>query len=203
MFGYANVCLNDVGEFIRGKRFVRKDITSEGVPCIHYGDLYTTYGTSTTYTKTFLSKEKAQNLRFANPRDVIIVGAGENNTDIGIGVAWLGKEKVAVHDACYIYKSDINPLYLSYYLRTKKYHDQIKKYVSEGKICSISAIGIGKAIIPLVSNEKQREIVAKLQKFERYTADIVDGLPAEIESRQKQYEYYRDKLLTFKPLKEN
>jgi len=51
---------------------------------------------------------------------------------------------------------------------------------------------------PLPSLEEQARIVETLDKFDALTTDISKGLPAEIAARQKQYEYYRDKLLTFK-----
>lgn len=50
--------------------------------------------------------------------------------------------------------------------------------------------------------EYQQHIVDILDRFDKLCNDISEGLPAEIEARQKQYEYYRDKLLTFKPLEE-
>ena len=141
----------------------------------------------------------ASRLRFATKNDVVIVGAGENNIDIGIGVAWLGDEDVVVHDACYTFKHQQNPKFISYYLRTEFYHQQIKKYVSEGKICAISSDGIGKAEIYLPSLKEQERIVSILDRFDTLCTDISNGLPAEIEARKKQYEYYRDKLLAFKP----
>ena len=52
-------------------------------------------------------------------------------------------------------------------------------------------------IIPLPSLDRQREIVDLLDQFDRICNDLSDGLPAEIEARRKQYEYYRDTLLTF------
>ena len=55
-------------------------------------------------------------------------------------------------------------------------------------------------MVPILSKEKQQEIVDKLDKLDKLCNDISEGLPAEIEARQKQYEYYRDKLLTFKEL---
>ncbi|GIW48972.1 MAG: hypothetical protein KatS3mg079_448 [Caloramator sp.] len=54
--------------------------------------------------------------------------------------------------------------------------------------------------VPLPPLEEQERIVAILDRFEALCNDLTIGLPAEIEARQKQYEYYRDKLLSFKPL---
>lgn len=194
--------LSEVGTLTRGKRFVKADSEGlmSGVPCLHYGELYTYYGVSAEKAKSFVKPELATKLRFATKGDVVIVGAGENNIDIGVGVAWFGDEDIAVHDACYTLKHNQNPKYISYYLRTNIYHNQIKKYVSEGKICSISASGLGKALIPIPSIEEQNRIVSIIERFDNLCNDISKGLPAEIEARQKQYEYYRDKLLTFKEL---
>ena len=190
--------MSEVGTFIRGKRFVRTDIVEEGVPCIHYGDIYTYYGLTATKAKTYLKPEKAEKMKFASKNDVVIVGAGENNMDIGVGVAWLSDEKVAIHDACYIFKSKMNPRFVSHYLRGSNYHLQIKKYVCEGKICSISSKSIGRSLIPVPSLQEQERIATILDRFESLTTSLQSGLPAEIAARRQQYEHYRDKLLTFK-----
>lgn len=190
--------MSEVGTFIRGKRFVRTDIVEEGVPCIHYGDIYTYYGLTATKAKTYLKPEKAEKMKFASKNDVVIVGAGENNMDIGIGVAWLSDEEVAIHDACYIFKSKMNPRFVSHYLRGSNYHLQIKKYVCEGKICSISSKSIGRSLIPVPSLQEQERIATILDRFESLTTSLQTGLPAEITARRQQYEHYRDKLLTFK-----
>lgn len=189
--------MSEIGTFIRGKRFVRTDIVNDGVPCIHYGDMYTYYGLYATKSKGMLRNELAPKMRYAQKNDVVIVAAGENKEDIGIGMAWLGDEPAAVHDACFIFKSDLYPQYVSHYLRTNYYHKQIVKHVSEGKICSISAKGLGNAIIPIPPYEEQVRIATQLNKFDALVSDLVQGLPAEIAAVQKQYEYYRDKLLSF------
>lgn len=198
--GYASVTwmkMSEIGTFIRGKRFVRTDIVRNGVPCIHYGDMYTYYGLYATQSKGRLRSELASKMRYAQKNDVVIVAAGENKEDIGVGLAWLGDEPAAVHDACFIFRSDLYPQYVSHYLRSNYYHKQIVKYVSEGKICSISAKGLGNAIIPIPAHEEQVRIATLLNKFDALVSDLVQGLPAEIAAVQEQYEYYRDKLLSF------
>lgn len=189
--------MSEIGTFIRGKRFVRTDIVSDGVPCIHYGDMYTYYGLYTNQSKGRLRSELASKMRYAQKNDVVIVAAGENKEDIGIGLAWIGDEPAAVHDACFIFRSDLYPQYVSHYLRSDYYHKQIVKYVSEGKICSISAKGLGNTIIPVPPYEEQVRIATLLNNFDALVGDLTEGLPAEIAAVQEQYEYYRNKLLSF------
>ena len=185
--------LDEIGTFTRGRRFVRTDIVEEGVPCIHYGDMYTYYGVCAEKTPTFLTKEKAEKLRFAKKGDVVIVAAGENDIDIGVGVAWLGEEDVVVHDACFIFKHNMNPKYLSYFMRSMNYHLQIRMGVVDGKICSISAKELGRTLTPIPSLEEQSRIVSILDTFEQSIANLEEQLAM----REKQYEYYREKLLRF------
>ena len=52
-------------------------------------------------------------------------------------------------------------------------------------------------------NLKRNRVVSILDKFDKLCNDISEGLPAEIEARKKQYEYYRDKLLNFEELKKS
>lgn len=74
----------------------------------------------------------------------------------------------------------------------------LKKQGARGDLNSSLILGIRIPVPPL---EQQQRIVDILDRFETLCTDISSGLPAEIEMRQKQYEYYRDKLLTFKELK--
>lgn len=190
--------LGEIASIKTGRRFVRTDTRESGVPCFHYGDIYTYYGLTATQTKGYLDEELAKKLRFAQPNDVVVVCAGENDMDIGVGVAWLGDEPAVVHDACCILHHNQSPRYISHFLRTHNYHLQMKKYVKNGKISSLPASGLAEALIPLPSFEEQERIAAILDRFDRLTNDLTSGLPAEIEKRRQQYEYYRDKLLTFK-----
>jgi type I restriction enzyme S subunit len=155
--------------------------------------MYTYYGVWADKTPTFLTKEKASKLRFAQKGDVIIVAAGENDIDIGVGVAWLGENEVVVHDACFIFKHEMDPKYISYFLRSMNYHLQIRMGVVDGKICSISAKELGRTLVPVPSLPEQQRIVSILDTFEASIANLEQQLA----QRERQYEYYRNKLLTF------
>lgn len=189
--------MGEVGVFTRGKRFVKADMLSEGVPCIHYGEMYTHYNVWASVTKSFLSNDLAKKLRVSEYGDVIIVAAGETIEDLGKGTAWLGQSDVVFHDACFSYRSPLNSKYIAYFTRTTAFHEQIKKHISSGKISAINANGLSKVKIPIPSDEEQARIVAILDKFDKLTNSITEGLPREIELRQKQYEYYRDLLFSF------
>ena len=86
--------------------------------------------------------------------------------------------------------------YIFYFLQTKQTF--IDSRVRRGSIPRISRDVFAKISIPIPSLETQKYIVSILDRFESLCNDITSGLPAEIEARHKQYEYYRDKLLTFK-----
>ncbi|MBU6177744.1 MAG: restriction endonuclease subunit S, partial [Bacteroidetes bacterium] len=163
-----------IGEFQRGKRFVKDDMIAEGVPCIHYGEMYTHYGSWADRSKSFLSEElvERKNLRIAENSDVVIVAAGETIEDIGMGTAWLGYEGVVIHDACFSFRSPLNPKYVAYFTRTKQFHDQIKKHISSGKISAINARGLEKVLIPVPSLSEQERIVSILDKFDILTTSI-------------------------------
>ena len=75
-----------------------------------------------------------------------------------------------------------------------------KKASFGGAVQNLNADIVRELELPIPSLKKQSEIVAILDRFDTLCNDLTTGLPAEIEARQKQYEYYRDKLLTFKEL---
>lgn len=91
--------------------------------------------------------------------------------------------------------------YYVYYFHTIKGFKSLTPAITGGTIKHVLARKVGKIKVPVPSLEQQQRIVDILDRFDALCNDISDGLPAEIEARQKQYEYYRDKLLTFKELK--
>jgi len=188
--------LGDIGTVVRGKRFVKADMVDEGVPCIHYGELYTKYGIAASKSASFVTAELAANLRFAMPGDVIIASAGETIEDIGKSVAWLGAEPIAIHDACFAFTSDLDPKYVSYFFASHGFRDQIRQDISSSKVSSISTKDVAKALIPTPPPDVQREIVRTLDRLTQLEAELESELEAELEARRRQYEHYRSVLLS-------
>ncbi|WP_101023501.1 restriction endonuclease subunit S [Helicobacter pylori] len=91
------------------------------------------------------------------------------------------------------------PKYLFHYLTTQQ--DAIHATKSTGGIPHVYSKDLQNFLIPIPPLEVQQEIVKILDQFSILTTDLLAGIPAEIKARKKQYEYYREKLLTFKPLK--
>ena len=197
--------LGDIGEFIRGKRFTKADYVEEGISVIHYGEIYTRYGVWADHAFSKVRDDMAGSLRYAEPGDVVMAGVGETVEDVGKAVAWLGTQSVAIHDDSYAFRHSMNPKYISYAMQTASFNSQKTKHVSSGKVKRILIEGMKKEVrIPVPypndherSLAEQARIVAILDKFDTLTNSISDGLPREIELRDKQYEYYRDLLLGF------
>ncbi|MEL1090151.1 restriction endonuclease subunit S [Pseudomonas sp. OB66] len=190
--------MGEVGEFFRGRRFTKADYVDAGVPCVHYGDIYTQYGTTTETTVSHVRTDMPSTLRFASPGDLIIAGVGETVEDVGKAVAWLGCGEVAIHDDCFAFRHSLNPRFVSYYFQTSAFHAEKNKFVARAKVKRLSAESLAKLTIPVPSPEEQVRIVAILDKFDALVNDISVGLPAEIAARRQQYAHYRDRLLTFK-----
>lgn len=91
----------------------------------------------------------------------------------------------------------VNIKFLYYYLLRAN----LNQYARGGGQPLITGKQLKEIVIPVPSLDVQEKIVNILDKFDKLTNDISEGLPAEIEARQKQYEYYRNKLLSFKKLK--
>lgn len=87
--------------------------------------------------------------------------------------------------------------YYWHFAKSTQYWTQAEKYVSKAGQQQFNSKAVGRVLVPIPPLGVQQKIVDILDKFDKLCADIGDGLPAEIEARQRQYEYYRGQLLKF------
>jgi len=184
--------LGDIGKVSMCKRIMKNETSSDGdIPFFKIG----TFGKQ---PNAFISRETFEKYRsqysYPNKGDILISAAGT----IGRTVVFDG-EPAYFQDSNIVWVSNdetqvLND-FLYYWYQTNPW-----KISTGGTIARLYNDNIAGAKVPVLPIEKQRQIVQTLNKFDSLCADITAGLPAEIEARKQQYEYYRDKLLTFKEL---
>ena len=181
--------LGDIGSICMCKRILKSQTnTVGGVPFYKIG----TFGKK---ADSYISQETFDEYRskynFPKKGDVLISAAGT----IGRTVVYDG-EPAYFQDSNIVWIDNDESIVLNSYLR---YCYELKpwKVSSGGTIQRLYNDNIAKAVITVPPLDVQNRIVNVLDNFEKICSDLNIGLPAEIEARQKQYEYYRDKLLTF------
>lgn len=185
--------IGSIAELVRGNGMPKSDFVEAGVGCIHYGQIYTYYGIWATETKSFVPAEKAAKLAKVQPGDLIVTNTSENMVDVCKAVAWLGEEEIVTGGHATVLKHSQDPKYLSYYLQTPQFFADKKRHATGTKVIDVSAKSLAKIRIPVPPLEIQREIVAILDRFTKLEAE----LEAELEARRRQYQHYRDTLLSF------
>ena len=184
--------LGEIGKLIRGNGLPKSDFTESGVGAIHYGQIYTYYGTWTAETISHVDPETAAKLVKVDPGDVIITNTSENLEDVGKAVAWLGEAQIVTGGHATVFKHDCEPKFIAYWLQSPAFQRQKKKLATGTKVIDVSAKQLATVRMPVPPMEVQREIVRVLDLFQSLEAE----LEAELEARRTQYAHYRVDLLT-------
>ena len=170
------VKLNDICNIARGTRVTRNELNDS--------NNYPVYQNSLVPLGYFANSNQSANTTF-----VIAAGAA--------GQVGYSKTDFWAADDCFCF--DCKELLISRYLYYSLMKEQafLLSRVRKASVPRLSRTVLEKMIVALPSIDKQRQIVDILDRFDKLCNDISEGLPAEIEARRKQYEYYRDKLLSF------
>ena len=195
---WYSVKLRDIAtDIYRGSGITREQVTAEGIPCVRYGEIYTTYNIWFDECKSHTKIENVANPKYFEHGDILFAITGESVEDIAKSTAYVGNEKCLAGGDIVVLKHKQNPKYLSYVLSTRNAQQQKSKGKIKSKVVHSSVPAIEEIEIPLPDLDVQNRLVSVLDNFDSICTDLNIGLPAEIEARQKQYEYYRDLLLTF------
>ncbi|EJC07796.1 restriction endonuclease subunit S [Helicobacter pylori] len=148
-------------------------------------------------------KEKQNTIQLG---DVLFTGSSENLEDCAMSCVVTQKieKDIYLNSFCFGFrffdKNLFNPSFLKHFLRDYNFRKNISKVANGVTRFNVSKQLLSQITIPIPPLEIQQEIVKILDQFSLLTTDLLAGIPAEIKARKKQYEYYREKLLTFKPL---
>ena len=172
--------LGEVAPPIRGKRVVRAELNENGIYPVYQNSL-----------KPLGFYDKTNCRKYST----FIIAAG------AAGEVGFSDVDFWAADDCYYFKCPeiLNDKFLYYFLL--KENHKLFSQVRRASIPRLGKTAIESLKIPLPPLEEQKRIATILDKFHTLTSSLSDGLPKEIELRQKQYEYYRDLLLGFDYLK--
>lgn len=186
------ITLGDIGKVCMCKRIMKNETSGSGdVPFYKIGtfgkqaDAYISYDIFNDYKKRFSYPKKGEILVSCSGtigRSVVFDGEDAYFQDSNI--VWLSNDESKVLNKFLYYFYQTSPWNISDGGTIKRLYNN--QFIS--------------AKVPLYSLEEQKKIVDILERFDTLINDISDGLPAEIELRRKQYEYYRNKLLSFEEL---
>ncbi|WP_322782964.1 restriction endonuclease subunit S [Streptococcus danieliae] len=189
--------LGTICDFTRGNGLQKKDFVADGLPAIHYGQIYTKYGFSAKETVSFVEKNVFDKLKKVQPDDIVMATTSENVEDVGKALVWEGEMEVGISGDAYAVKTSQNARFLNYFFKSIHFQSQKERKVTGTKVIRINAKDMENFVIVLPSLATQSRLVSILDKFDELTMSISYGLPHEIELRQKQYEYVRDQLFKF------
>ena len=192
------VPLGSFARLVRGSGMPKTDFSESGVGAIHYGQIYTKFGTATAEVIAHVPEDKAKKLAVVNPGDVIVANTSENLEDVCKAVAWVGESDIVTGGHATVIKApEQSAKFISYYMATGRFNKDKRRHAFGTKVIDVAPKNLAKIEFPVPPLEEQQRIVDILDRFDSLTTSLSEGLPAELAARRSQYEYYRDQLLTF------
>ena len=205
-FSNADVNYLSVGELFEIKNGLNKEKEAfgKGKPIINFTDVYNKRWLDCNSFKGLVNVSNDEIERYsAKKGDVFFTRTSETKEDIGMSSTLIEDVPNCVFSGFVLRARPTTnlllPKFCSYYFSTQTVRNTIVRYAAFTTRATTTGSKLSKIMVPILPLEEQKRIVAILDHFDRLCNDISQGLPAEIEARQKQYEYYRDKLLTFTP----
>lgn len=165
--GWEMKTFGDVGTFKRGGGFLKSDFVEHGIPCIHYGQIHTKFGSYITSHISEISPALSNKTRFASNGDLILAITSEDVEGSCKSTAWMGNYDVAVGAHAAIFKHSQNAIYLSFYTRTKAFFHGKERYARGFKVVEIKPDDIAKIPLMLPPVELQQQFAERVEAIEQ------------------------------------
>lgn len=163
--------LGEIGTFIRGGNFSKKDFVENGFPCIHYGQIHMKFGIETFKHISSVPYEMVKSDRCAKRGDLVIAITSEDDAGSCRCTVWMGDYDVYVGGHIAIYHHTMQPKFVSYYFNSPYFQKDKLEFTHGFKVVEINPSDIAKITIPVPPLEEQNRIVAVLDnKFEQIDA---------------------------------
>lgn len=174
--GWEVKTFGDIGTLERGAGISKKDFVEDGLPCVHYGQLHTTFGAYTRKNITFIPKDLFPKYKIAHPGDLILAITSEDVEGSCKSTAWLGDYDVVVGSDAAIFHHNQDGIYLSYYTRTKAFYNEKAKYAKGFKVTHISTKEIASISICVPPLSIQNTFANKIEQIERQKTIIQESI---------------------------
>lgn len=157
--GWEYKKLGDLGTFVRGGNFSKKDFVENGFPCIHYGQIHMKFGIETFKHISSVPAGMVKPDRCAHKGDLVIAITSEDDAGSCKCTAWMGDYDAYVGGHTAIYRHTMQPKYVSYYFMSPFFQKDKLEYTHGFKVVEISPKDIAKITIPVPPLSEQQGIV--------------------------------------------
>ncbi|MCQ2344941.1 MAG: restriction endonuclease subunit S [Paludibacteraceae bacterium] len=187
--GWEIKSLMNIGYVERGKGISKKDFVENGVPCIHYGQLHTTFSAFTTKHVSCIPENLLKKPSIAHKGDLVMAITSEDVECSCKSTAWMGDYDIIVGSDAAILHHNQNGIYLSYCTKTESFFNEKSKYAKGFKVTHISTAEIEQIPILIPPLPLQQQFADKIQSIESQKSAITKS----IAETQKLFDYTMDK----------
>ena len=187
--GWEIKSIMNIGYVERGKGISKKDFVENGVPCIHYGQLHTTFSAFTTKHVSCIPENLLKKPSIAHKGDLVMAITSEDVECSCKSTAWMGDYDIIVGSDAAILHHNQNGIYLSYCTKTESFFNEKSKYAKGFKVTHISTAEIEQIPILIPPLPLQQQFADKIQSIESQKSAITKS----IAETQKLFDYTMDK----------
>jgi len=188
--------LSELGIFLKGKGILKEQLAETGLPCVRYGEIYTTHDFVIKEFRSFINDEVAKESEPIFHNDILFAGSGETLEEIGKAVAYIGDEEAYAGGDVVILRTRKNASseYLSYILNTDVAGRQKRRFGQGHSVVHIYARDLSELLAPIAPLPEQQKIAHILSTWDK----AIEKTEQLIEQKQQLKKGLMQQLLTGK-----